>query len=416
MKLILFLQNLDYNGIPSKIIQDNKNKNKLPTKNSDGRIFGKEIGNQINNIKDKNSSFYIQNFQNKKSRNISKENNKNKEYKKKDNIKNNNKFKQKNDENNQNNFFANKNTKKENFNKNFILKKKEVHTIDKNNEKIIYHKNPIEEYDEDISKNMFIEENYNRPDYQKMLNLFSDEEFSKRLYCFHILINLSETFEFRQETIYLTMNIFDRYILSLKISNRLGEITKYTFKIILLACIFIASKYEEIYPPVLDDYYEIFELPKNEILRAEYEILQYIKFEFHICSPYLFLTKFFDDLEKNEPKKILHGAQFILELSITSLEFCILKPSLQAAICIYLSKRLLNNKIYKKKLWSMESEYITGYSEDEIKNNSKKVINTMKKYFSDEKIYKNCKKTAVFMKYDTLKYSEVSSEFKNLFI
>ena len=247
-----------------------------------------------------------------------------------------------------------------------------------------------------------------------MFDVFTEEEFSKRLYCFHILINLSETFEFRQETIYLTMNIFDRYLLSLKLSNRLGEFNIYKYKIILLACIFIASKYEEIYPPVLDDYYEIFELPKNDILRAEYEILQYTKFEFHICSPYLFLTKFFDDLEKNEPKKTLHGAQFILELCITSLEFCILKPSLQAAICIYLSKRLLNNKIYKKKLWSMENEYITGYSEDVIKNNAKKVLNTMKKFFSDE-IYKNCKKTAVFMKYDTLKYSEVSSEFKNLF-
>ena len=415
MKLILFLQNFDYAGIPTKNLQENKNK--FPTKNSDGRIFGKEIGNQIINLKKQNSFINIQNPQNQKSKNVIKENLKNKGYKRyENNNKNNNILKQKNNENHQNNFLVNKNQKKEKLNKNFILKKKEVHIIDTNKEKIIYHKNPIEEYDEEIRKNINIEENNNRPDYKKMLSIFTNEEQNKRIHCIHILINFGENYDFRQETLYLTMNIFDRYLFSLKSSNRLEGLNIDNFKIILLTCIFIASKYEEIYPPILDDYNEIFLFSKKEILRMEYEILKYTKFEFHIISPYFFLTKFFNDLEKNGPIKTLHGAQFILELCIISLDFCALKPSFQAVICIYLSKRLLNNnKIYKKKFWSMESSYITGYSEDEIKINSKKALKTMKEFFSDN-IFRNYTKTALFKKYSTNKYSEVSNEFTKMFI
>ena len=283
--------------------------------------------------------------------------------------------------------------------------------LDIKKEKPIYNENPIEEYDEFIMKNLFIEENNNRPDYKKIAEIFSEEDKAYRFSCFNLLINLSETFEFREETIYLTINLFDRYVLYLKLTNQLN-INKY--KIILLACIFIASKYEEIYPPVLDDYLEIFLFSKEEILKTEYRILQYTDFELHICSPYLFLTKFFDATEKKEEKKILYGAQFILDLCTISPEFCIFKPSLQAILCLYLSKKILGNRIYKKKLWTAENECITGYSEEEIKKNLKIPLKIMKDFFSGNFI-KDVNKIALFKKYSNNKYSDVTNAFKELF-
>lgn len=394
--------------MPTKTIQDNKNI--FQKKNSYGRIFGKEIGNSLNNRNGYNNIKYI------KSKNISKENiiNKNKENKKyENNMKNNNIIRPKNDENNQNNFIVHQNIKKNNLNKNFFIKNKESYKLNKTKQYIIYNKNPIEEYDEAIMKNLFIEENNNRPDYQKMYEIFNEEETTQRFICLNTLLNISETFEFRQETIYLTINIFDRYILHLKLSNKL-KIND--FKIILLTCIFIASKYEEIYPPTIDDYLEIFSFfEKDEIFKLEYKILDYTKFELLICSPYLFLTKFFDALEKNESKKILHGAQFILDICIISIEFCIFKPSLQAAICLYLSKKFFNNRIYKMKLWPMENEYATGYSEYKIKKNLIKPLQILKHFFTNNLI-KNNNKTALYKKYNNNKYSEISNEFKKIFI
>ena len=260
-------------------------------------------------------------------------------------------------------------------------------------------------------KNLFIEEINNRPDYKKIVEIFSDDDKACRFSCLNLLINLSETFEFRQETIYLTINMFDRYVLHLKLTNQLN-INK--LKVILLACIFIASKYEEIYPPILDDYLEIFLFSKEEILKIEYSILQYTNFELHICSPYLFLTKFFEATGKNEEEKILHGAQFILDLCIISIEFCIFKPSLQATLSLYLSKKFINNKIYKKKLWTIENEYVTGYSEDEIKKNLKIPLKILKEFFNGNFI-KDFNKVALFKKYSRNKYSEVANVFKELF-
>ena len=370
-------------------------------------------------------------MQNKNQKNINKgnnniiniiKNNKNKENKKYENNKNNNKnnknnsnvLRNKNDENRPNNNFPNKNQKKDiakNNNKSFILIKKEISLLDIKKEKPIYNKNPIEEYDEVIMKNLFIEEINNRPDYKKIVEIFSDDDKASRFSCLNLLINLSETFEFRQETIYLTINMFDRYVLHLKLTNQLNS---NKLKVILLACIFIASKYEEIYPPVLDDYLEIFLFSKEEILKIEYSILQYTNFELHICSPYLFLTKFFEAIGKNEEKKILHGAQFILDLCIISIEFCIFKPSLQATLSLYLSKKFINNRIYKKKLWTIENEYVTGYSEDEIKKNLKIPLKILKEFFNGNFI-KDFNKVALFKKYSSNKYSEVANVFKELF-
>ena len=276
----------------------------------------------------------------------------------------------------------------------------------------IYNKNPIEEYDELIMKNLYIDEINNRADYKKLSEILSEKDIIYRFSCINTTISLCEKFEFRQETFYLTINLFDRYLQYLKLSKKLDSIKN--IKLIFLACIFITSKYEEIYPPFLDEYSDFFVFSNNEILKIEHDILKTIKFELHICSPYLFLTKFFNKMEKNETIQIFHGAQFILDLCLISLEFCAYKPSFQAAICLYLSKKFINNNIYKKILWCADNEYNTGYSEDAIKNNLIIPLKIIKEYFSNHMI-KDITKTALFKKYSSYKYSNVLNILKNLF-
>ena len=158
---------------------------------------------------------------------------------------------------------------------------------------------------------------------------------------------------------------------------------------------------------------ELFTFQKEDIFKYEYEILDYTKFNLHICSPYLFLTKFYDAMHKYEAPKILHGGQFIMDLCIMSLEFCIYKPSFQATISLYLSKKFFNSQIYTNKLWSSENEYITGYSEDEIKKNLKLPLKIIRQFFTGN-IIKDIDKTPIFKKYKSNKYSGVANIFKDL--
>ena len=316
----------------------------------------------------------------------------------------------KNDENNQNNCNKNKKLNKDNFIKINIVNRKETVKFDLLKDKIIYNENPIEEYDETIMKNLFLDEIKNRANYKNLLEIFSEKDNMCRISSLNHLLLICEKFKFRQETFYLTINLFDRYLQYLKLSKKLVNID-----LILMTCIFISSKYEEIYPPFLDEYSQFFNFSKNEILKQEYNILDNLHFELHICSPYLFLTKFFNTMEKTEPIKILHGAQFFLDLCLISLEFCIYKPSLQASICLYLSKKIINNNtIYKTILWSSDNQSITGYSETEIKKYLKIPLKLIKNFFNNN-IVKDFTKTALYTKYSSNKYSNVAN-MKNLYL
>ena len=119
-------------------------------------------------------------------------------------------------------------------------------------------------------------------------------------------------------------------------------------------------------------------------------------------------------MKKHEPPIILYAAQFIMDICTMSLEFCIYKPSFQAAISLYLSKIFINNNlIYKVKLWTNEDKYVTGYSEEEIKRNLKIALNIIKQFFSGN-IIKDITKTALFKKYKNIKYLEVANILKDL--
>ena len=332
--------------------KDDKNINKiLLIKINEGRNFGKDISNEINNI-NKIGSLY--NKQNIKTKNC-------KIKDKKPNIKNNNMI-------------------------------------------------PIEEYEEDIMKNLFTEETKNRPDYNILKNILSEKDIVSRFSCLELANYLNFTFNFRQETLYLTYNLFDRFLLHLKQSNKLNIVN---IKVVMLACIFVSAKYEEIYPPFLEEYKEFIIFSENDIFKLEYDILEYTGFNLHIYSPYLFLSKFYL-LENNENLKILYGAQFILELCMISLIFCSYKPSFQATLSLYLSKKFLNDIVNQNNLWTSDNVFNTGYSESEIKSNLKNPLKIIKQYFSGN-IVKDINKTALFRKFSSTKYCEVWKIFKDLF-
>ena len=390
--------------------KDDKNINKiLLIKISESRNFGKDISNEVNNINKINDIYNKQNIKTKDFNRINGINInflKNKD--KKPVIKNNkeNQIQNKNNENIQNNIIQMKFIKNFNVNKN-----NKKNDIDKNTQIKIKNKiNPIEEYEEDIMKNLFTEETKNRPDYKMLQKILSQNDVVSRFSSINLAIYLNVIFNFRQETLYLACNLFDRFLLHLKQSNKFNMVN---IKIVMLACIFISAKYEEIYPPFLEEYKEFLTFSENDIFKLEHDILEYTGFNLHIYSPYLFLSKFYL-LEDKENLKIFYGAQFILELSIISLVFCGYKPSLQAALSLYLSKKFLDSKVNQNSLWTSDNVFNTGYSESEIKKNLKTPLNLIKEYFSGN-IVKDICKTALFRKFNSAKYCEVWKIFKDLF-
>ena len=380
-------------------------------KNENERFFGKDLGNEINNI-NKNISSILDKLKNAKNFNIA-------GTKSGNNIKNNYDGKEnksfilnkvKNDENINNiNVIKNKDNKNQENIKQGFNKKNLINKIKSICNQIEYKNNPLDEYDDSIMKNLCLDEIKNRPKYRELIQIFSEKDISTRFTLINFIISISETFNFKQETIYLTINLYDRCFPKLKNYGKPVNI-----KIFTLTCIFIASKYEEIYPPLLEEYSDLMTFSREEIFKFENFILDTINFELHICSPYLFLTKFFHSNSKIENTEILYLAQFILDLSTLSLGFCSYKASFQAVICLYLSRYVYYKNKIVVKLWKKKNEFIKEYSEKEIKKNIKLSCIKIKEFYNGY-LAKDFTKSAIYKKYSSDRYLGVAKRFRNLF-
>jgi hypothetical protein len=315
---------------------------------------------------------------------------------------------------------------------NLLIKKINRISIDKIEEKkdnddaidnsIKYNENPIEEYEEEIMKNLFHEETKNRPIYslfpdlmKKNVNKFN-LSYMKRFSFINLFISFQHELCLKQETFYLTLNIFDRYIQKL---NSL-EIISDDLNKIAVACLFIASKYEEIYAPYLKEFLQLFKLKysKREIFLAEDEILSSLNFEILNVYPITFLKKFclydIKDLnhkEKSDMDLCFNGAQFFLEICLIEPKFCELKPSLQAAISLYLARKFLLFKNGNGKIWNYELIFRTNYSENNIIKYIKIAVETIKNFFGN--VYtKNFMALPLYMKYCSVDYLRVANKLR----
>ena len=290
-----------------------------------------------------------------------------------------------------------------------------------NNNNEILNLNPIDEYEKEIMNYLFEEETNNRANYSTFPNMEEKNNnkmilsYLKRFSFINLFISFQRELLLRQETLYLSINLFDRYIQKIFSENKISE----DLNVIALTCLFIASKYEEIYPPYLKEFLESYKnkYNKEEIFSKENDILSSLDFQILIISPILFLKRFCLD-EKNENEEIMklcfNGAQFFLELCIIEPNFCELKPSLQASICLYLSRKFLLD-CSKGKVWTYYLSFKTNCSEIEIKRYIKIALKTIKNFFGN--VYtKNFMAIPLYIKYYSLDYSRVSFILKKKFI
>ena len=101
------------------------------------------------------------------------------------------------------------------------------------------------------------------------------------------LIQVNYHFKLLPETLFLTVNIIDRYF-------ALNQISKREVQLVAFAAMLTATKYEEIYPPLLQDYVHISDglYTAEQILDMEKAILFDLDFDIQLTSPYRFLERF----------------------------------------------------------------------------------------------------------------------------
>lgn len=148
------------------------------------------------------------------------------------------------------------------------------------------------------------------------------------------LAEVAVKFKLLTETMFLSVNIIDRFL-------QYKAVARQKLQLVGVTAMLIASKYEEIYTPEVNDFIWISAkaYTREEMLKMERLILLTLDFNLNIPTPLHFLRRF--SKAARSDSKIHTLSKYLTELSL--LEYKMLKypPSIIAAAAVYISRSML---------------------------------------------------------------------------
>ncbi|CAD5171535.1 unnamed protein product [Musa acuminata subsp. malaccensis] len=212
------------------------------------------------------------------------------------------------------------------------------------------------------------------------------------------LIEVHYKFELMEETLFLTVNIIDRFLARQTVVRKKLQLVGVTA--MLLAC-----KYEEVSVPVVEDLVLISDraYTRDEILDMERLILNTLQFNMSVPTPYVFMRRFLKAADSDRKLELL--SFFIIELCLVEYKMLKFRPSLLAAAAIYTAQCSLRGFKY----WTKTSEMHTAYSEEQLLECTQLMVDFHQKAGLG-------KLTGVHRKYSTFKYGHTAKSAPALFL
>ncbi|CCH42865.1 G2/mitotic-specific cyclin-B2 [Wickerhamomyces ciferrii] len=139
-------------------------------------------------------------------------------------------------------------------------------------------------------------------------------------------------FRLLPETLFVSTNLMDRFL-----SKEIVQVNR--LQLLGTACMFIASKYEEIYSPSVSNFANESGSTVEEILAAEKFVLEILSFDVSYPNPMNFLRRISKADDYDIHSRTI--GKYFMEISIMDYHFIGIKPSLCAAASIFLARKLL---------------------------------------------------------------------------
>ena len=170
------------------------------------------------------------------------------------------------------------------------------------------------------------------------------------------LVQIQEEFQLCHETLYRAVAIKDLFL-----SRTSDNVKMEEYQLIGSCCLWIASKYEEIYPPNLSNFAKLCDhiYSKKRFLQMEREIMRTIHFELNMPVPYT-LSRVLNKIVDGN-MAMLTLSRYICELTLINFHCCRICPSKIATACLYISMRMFQLG------WSEMIDEFTGYTPEILK-------------------------------------------------
>jgi len=175
------------------------------------------------------------------------------------------------------------------------------------------------------------------------------------------LVDVHKKYKLRPETLFLSVNLIDRYLDSQVTAQR-------QLQLVGVTALMIAAKFEEVYPPQVKDFVYVTDkaYTREDILKMEVSILKVLQFK--ICRPTAmhFLERYQSANGCTDAHRDL--GQYLLELSLVEYKMIKYAPSHLAAAAI-----LLSNKLLRRPSWTPASVRHTAMTEAMLKECAKEM-------------------------------------------
>ena len=250
------------------------------------------------------------------------------------------------------------------------------------------------EYIDEIYLHLKSVEKKNLPIENYMVMRQTDINEKMRIILVNWIIEVHFKFHLLSETLFICINIIDRY-LSKKDINR-----KY-LQLLGVTSLFIACKYEEIYAPSSKDLIFMTDnaYKTEEMIKMENDILNIVHFDLTYPTSLRFLEiyRYYLDLDEIN----FYRCSYLNEICLINYSLCSFNPSLIACACLYLN--LKSNILYFKGYNEEQLFKITGYNKLDINNCLNRLVKALSKIEEPDNKF-----TAVKKKYSLEKYKKVS--------
>ncbi|XP_042306064.1 G2/mitotic-specific cyclin-B1 isoform X2 [Sceloporus undulatus] len=168
------------------------------------------------------------------------------------------------------------------------------------------------------------------------------------------LVQVQIKFKLLQETLYMTVAIIDRFLQNNKVAKRMLQLVGVT-------AMFVASKYEEMFPPEIGDFAFVTDhtYTNLQIRQMEMKILKSLDFNLGRPLPLHFLRRASKIGEADIQQHML--AKYLMELSLLDYEMVHYPPSQIAAAAFCLS-----SKVLEEGEWTPTLQHYMYYAESAL--------------------------------------------------
>ena len=180
------------------------------------------------------------------------------------------------------------------------------------------------------------------------------------------LVEVHHRFKLQPFTLWLCVNILDRYLM-------LTPTNRNKLQLVGVSALLIACKYEEIYPPEVNDCIYITDnaYERTEVLKMESNILMALDYQIFVPTGYHFLARYLNCIAASE--RLRHLAAYYAERNLQEFDSLYQQPHLFAAAAIYAA--LYQQRDEKKaSCWCFALQQESGLTEADVLPCARQII------------------------------------------